>query len=416
MKILIFTSNIPSEEIIHHSQTAVHIQCFYAIQEFLKKHDISLQIIFDDSRKNTVLEEWEKILISKLNRKIKILKPIFLSKLVFFDKLPNFLKKIIYTNNVYKMYKLFFYKKDYFKNLKGEYDFFVSYLSPESVALISGYKKRKLTFEGDLHYQSFSVSLQNVQANSIKKKLINFYSKFICRIWKSIYLLLLKDFDKIFFANLNSLNLLKGKLAGHFIGTLWPESKFLKKYKKKKKLNIILGVGNVSSSSNRNAIAYVTKKLIPVINKRINYSNLNFILISSGLLTNEEKDSFSKINTIMKGWVEDLDKELLDCDIFVFLNNSGPIKAIFSRQIYAWSLGLCVLGHIDGLKTMTQMKNNYNIMLGQDEVKIVEQMKKLINSDVLREKIGLNGLKTYRSYFSPQKHTNNILKYIETCQ
>ena len=336
MKILIFTSCIPSEKIVHSSQSAVHIQSFYAIQEFLKKHDISLQIIFDESRTNTVLDKWEKNLISKLNKKIKILNPIFLSKLVFFDKLPNLLKKILYENNVYKNYKLFFYKKDYFKEFKDEYDFFISYLSPESIALISDHKTRKLTFEGDLHYQSFSLTINSLQTNSLKKKLIKFYSKFICKMWESIYLFLLKDFNRVFAANLNMTLSLRGKLNTRFIGTLWPESKIIKKYQKTKKLNIILGFGNSSNTASRNAIVYLTQKLIPVIYKRINYSNVNFIFMSSGKISSEEKNSFLKINTTIKGWVEDLDKELLDSDIFVFMNNAGPSKAIFSRQIYVY--------------------------------------------------------------------------------
>ena len=416
MKILFFTSSIPSEKSVHPSQSAPHIQSFHTIKELSKKYDISLQILFDNSRKSKNLEDWEKKLIEKLKRNIKVLNPIFLSKIVIFDKLPSYLKKKIEENVVYNNYKLFFYKKQYFKNLKDEYHLFFSYLCPESTSLLYGCKKKKISFEGDLHYQSYDASIKSLSANSIKKAFIKYYSILTNRIWRYLYCKFLNDYERVFCANLNAISSLNGKLKNnYFIGTLWPESKTIKKHKKKSKINILLSMGPKSKSATGNAINYITTRLIPIIIKRISYKNINFSVISSSRISDREKKSFSKINTNIKGWVKDINNELLECDIFVFLNNAGPIKAIFSRQIYAWSLGLCVLAHANSLKTMTQMKNDYNIMLGEDEVKIVDQMKKLIDSYELRKKIGQNGFKTYKNNFSPSVHTKNFSDYIESC-
>ena len=418
MKLLFCSSCIPSEKISNATQSAVNIQSYYTLINLIQNGcEIDLQIIFDDNRENQNLEPYEKKLIKILKKKkINVLNPIFLSKVdLVKNKVPKFLVKFIKKNVIFKTYKLFFKRAFFLKKLDiKDYDRIFLYLCPESTALFYGSKVKKISFEGDFHYQSFETNIKKNNFSSFNFIILFIINYLTLFFWKIIYVKILMDYNKVLFASYNIFNKFKLKISNSFfVGTLWPNNeRFQIKRGKKKKVKVILHIGNFNNTAGGNALRYIYEKLSNLIYQKVNREKVDFFIIGAGKLEKNMEKKFLNLGFIIKSWVKDLDQEMINCDIFVFLNNAGPLKAIFSRQIYAWSLGLCVLAHSDSLNTVKQMKNNFNIIVGSNEFEIIEKLNYLIESKNERKRIGRNALSTFTKNFSPQMHTKKILSYL----
>lgn len=110
----------------------------------------------------------------------------------------------------------------------------------------------------------------------------------------------------------------------------------------------------------------------------------------------------------MRGFVTDVDTELLSCPIFLLANNRFDFKVGHTRILHAFSLGACVVAWRDTALAMPELIDGENILLADD----ADEMAKLIatagRDRALRRRIGMAGAETLRRYFNPETNIHEM--------
>lgn len=114
-------------------------------------------------------------------------------------------------------------------------------------------------------------------------------------------------------------------------------------------------------------------------------------------------------NTVVRGYVEDLNFELHDSDVFLFLNNAGPLKAIFSRRIMAWAMGLCLIAHDGSRSALPEVVHGENALVGATPTELTSSVKLACLDGDLNRKIRQGGRHTYEECFTPAAVSEKIL-------
>ncbi|MBI4994118.1 glycosyltransferase family 4 protein [Candidatus Peregrinibacteria bacterium] len=115
----------------------------------------------------------------------------------------------------------------------------------------------------------------------------------------------------------------------------------------------------------------------------------------------------------MRGFVDDIDAELLKSRVFLCVNNGSVYKVGHTRYLHAWSLGCCVVAHKDAALSMPEIVHDKNALLGQNPAEIANLIKTAIEDPGLRARIGEGGYNTFKEYFVASSVAPKILDKIK---
>ncbi len=118
-------------------------------------------------------------------------------------------------------------------------------------------------------------------------------------------------------------------------------------------------------------------------------------------------------DVIWRGYVDDIDREIRDCDIFLCVNNGTEYKVGHTRYLHAWSLRALVVAHCDAACSMPEIQNGVNSLLGKNAEEIAENILQAIQDKELAEKIRQVGYETYLKYFVAEKVAARICEQIQ---
>jgi len=204
------------------------------------------------------------------------------------------------------------------------------------------------------------------------------------------------------------------------------ETKYLKKYyrsvstqplvyplpkssNKKKKIYDILFIGYLDWPPNEVAIKWFSLKILPLVSQQIPKAKLHVI----GEINNKLLFLKNNKNVIFHGYQKDLNPFLGASKIFVlpFKTGSGVrIKALTALQngipIVSTKLG------VEGLK----IKNNKEYLLAESEQKFAQCVIKLLEDDILRDKISTAQREYFYKNHTIEKNTDYLDKYLEICR
>jgi hypothetical protein len=174
------------------------------------------------------------------------------------------------------------------------------------------------------------------------------------------------------------------------------------------KLNICSSIGGLNSTGNYFGIKYLSESIIPKIN------NKNFIFNIYGRYKLHKELYHLKKNKFLKfrGFVKNIDNEIIKSKFCLILNNAHNKSLIggYTRVIYFFSLGKCLIAHKNLKKSMPELKNNYNCLLGGSAKEIIELINKSEKNKKKISKIELNAKKTYIKKYTPKVVFDQILK------
>ena len=177
---------------------------------------------------------------------------------------------------------------------------------------------------------------------------------------------------------------------------------------------IIAHVGSLGNTANTFALMYLLEQVMPAIEAKLEGIAYEVHVIGGGTPTNRVEDLLNNSRTIRRGFVEDLDSEMLSCDVFLFLNHQGPLLSIFSRPIYAWSLGLCMVAHANGTEALPELSHQENVLLGKTPNEIATAVHAAISNPDLNQCLRNGGRQTYLENFTPCCLTQHIAKILQT--
>jgi glycosyltransferase involved in cell wall biosynthesis len=177
-----------------------------------------------------------------------------------------------------------------------------------------------------------------------------------------------------------------------------------------KPLKIIGNIGKLGSTANTLGIEYLGKKLLPVLEQIMNGIAFELHIFGSGSPHAIAANTFNNPKVIWRGFVENIDEELSNCDVFLCVNNATEYKVTHTRYLHAWSLSAPVVAHQDVALSMPEIRNEENALLGTNATEIALHIKSLALDKALRNKIKEGGYQTFKLKFTASAVVKQIIQ------
>jgi glycosyltransferase involved in cell wall biosynthesis len=133
-------------------------------------------------------------------------------------------------------------------------------------------------------------------------------------------------------------------------------------------------------------------------------------LIGEGTLNPQFQHLKAGPRVIVRGYVEDLDRELESSDVFLMLNNAGPLIAAFTRHMVAWSSGMCLVAHQGSLQAIPEIQHGENTLVGADPVEIAAMIAQAGRDIDLNVRLRRGGRALYERCFTPHRVAARLLE------
>lgn len=226
--------------------------------------------------------------------------------------------------------------------------------------------------------------------NLIEKLFFSLEAKRTRRYEKKI----IHDFDEGWFISREDANNLD--LQGEKIKIIPNPIRICESKSNYKLFNRLVFVGNMSVPHNISAAQFVADKLMP---KLIRSFEVEFDIIGAQP-AQVIKNLHSKNNTKVLGFVQDLFEELHKSDIFI-----APMfysAGVQNKVLEAMSIGLPVVTSPNVARSINAI-NNQHLLVGENTDEYLLIIKKLLNNEDLRKRIGKGGFNLINEKFSMKK-------------
>jgi len=194
-------------------------------------------------------------------------------------------------------------------------------------------------------------------------------------------------------------------------GREWQERK--RNLEKESPAIIIGSIGKLNGTANQYGLEILGKDFLPLLRKKARGFNYEIHIFGAGKMHPSLEKYFQTPEVKIRGFVEDIDKEIFSAKVFLCLNNASPYKVGHTRYLHAWSLGACIVAHKDARLSMPEIIHQKNALLGKDIEEIVDLVIQAISDSNLRFKIGEAGYQTFKECFTAEKVVSKIIKKIE---
>lgn len=241
-------------------------------------------------------------------------------------------------------------------------------------------------------------------------------------IIKRASFMVLKDFDQTYNVANNDANFYsKNSIKCSYLQNMWPINNNLKniiKLRNLEELNnskkIIASVGNLSATGNSLGFIALKNEILPALEqqlkKYINLIDLELHIFGKGKPKKHIEPLLSNPFIKVRGFVDDLDSEILSAPIFLVANNFYDFRVGCTRILHAWSLGACVICFKGSSEAMPEIKNGVNALIGKDGNEIAKLIIKALKDKSLRTKIAKGGYSTLRKDFNSKKIVSKLEK------
>jgi len=168
-------------------------------------------------------------------------------------------------------------------------------------------------------------------------------------------------------------------------------------------LRIVGNVGLLSATGNSLGILKISTEIIPELRKQLGGSRFEIHLFGAGKLHKNVMSAICSPELIVRGFVDDLDSEILASDIFLVANNWHSLFQVGNtRFLHAWSLGACCVSFRGSSKAMPELVDGENILLGDSAQEVVAKILKVYSERSLMKRIRFRGFETVRTLFAPE--------------
>jgi glycosyltransferase involved in cell wall biosynthesis len=166
-------------------------------------------------------------------------------------------------------------------------------------------------------------------------------------------------------------------------------------------IHILGNISAVTATGNTFGLRYLAREVLPRLDSDFADVDWTVNVTGGGSLADDLRAAFDRPRVVVKGFVPDLDAEMLSNDIFLLLNNAGPYTGGYTRVVYAMSSGACVIAHRRLADSMPEVRHGDNALLGETAAEIVAHVMHAARDSELRRRIGRNARRTYEREFHP---------------
>jgi glycosyltransferase involved in cell wall biosynthesis len=168
------------------------------------------------------------------------------------------------------------------------------------------------------------------------------------------------------------------------------------------KVKIIASVGKLNGTANAHGFEYLLNHLLPELRRVFTEKSFELHIFGTGEPHPALVELWNQPEIIRRGFVEDLDAEISDADLFLVLNNATEFNVCHTRYLHAWSIGSCLVGHASVREAMPEFSHGENSLLGHDAEEIALLIKRVSSDEALRLALIQGGRLTHSKFFAPR--------------
>lgn len=199
-----------------------------------------------------------------------------------------------------------------------------------------------------------------------------------------------------------------GVPQSQYIQNMWPippEADYAgqrRQREKLKALKICASIGGLQGTANTYGLHFIGRELAPLLAAELGPENVELHVYGARQPTRAVQAALRHPIIKVRGFVDDIDSEMLESPIFLMCNNCGHYKAGHTRFLHAWSLSACVIAHSENLATMPELEHGRNVLLAANAAEFAAAIKQASRDQSLRETIGHGGRETFVEHFAPR--------------
>lgn len=415
MRILVINTIWPYPS---HSIRAANVVFFELLSEFCKQPGAKPLFLKIDESEDSVITKDEKEGIDLLTAQgVKILPPLVLLtpfikrgvlKRIISPEITDFYPQLIHKKKVEEI--IISYKPDVL---------FIPW-SNYATPLCSDIPVVKFAYYGNPDAKSAQAMAKFNFDHGCEKYIKYSVQKRILKSFEKKHLAMIKKYELLGDVAVNDAQYYRkrGHQNAFYMQNVWID-RFGDSWIEKKKMaendkTIIVGnIGKLGGTANTHGLELLGRDLLPAFRQAMKGREFEIHIFGSGNLHPAISKYFQAPEIRMRGFVDDIDQEILSAKVFLCMNNGSAYKVGHTRYLHAWSLGCCIVAHKDAALSMPEMVHGENVLLGGTSAEIAELIKTAIENTSLRAKIGQGGYNTFKGYFTAEKVVPKILRKIQ---
>lgn len=166
-------------------------------------------------------------------------------------------------------------------------------------------------------------------------------------------------------------------------------------------LKICGNLGHLGATANTFGLWAMCEEILPALRRRLGDNGFEMHVYGRTQPRRFLRNWLQQPNIHLRGFVDDIDAEMLSCPVFLLANNRHDFKVGHTRILTAFASGACVVAFQDTALAMPELVHGENILLGKDGEEVAALIAEAGADRSLRRHIGRNALRTLRELFAP---------------
>lgn len=166
-------------------------------------------------------------------------------------------------------------------------------------------------------------------------------------------------------------------------------------------VSVLANIGAVNATGNGFGLAYLAREVLPALAPELR-ARIEVNICGGGTLDPGLASALQAQGVRVRGFVEDIDGEVLANRVFLLLNNAGPYTGGYTRVCYAFSSGACLVAHRRLAESMPEVKHGENALLGESGAEIARLLRQAVEDPGLARSLGEGARRTYEAVYRPE--------------
>lgn len=176
---------------------------------------------------------------------------------------------------------------------------------------------------------------------------------------------------------------------------------------------IVGNLGKLDATANTHGLEILGRDVLPELRRAMAGRNFEVHLFGSGKPHPAIAGLLDGPEVRRRGFVDDIDDEMMTAPVFLCLNNASRFKVGHTRYLHAWSLGSCVVAHRDAALSMPEMVSGENCLLGASAAEIADMVATVARDAPMRRRLGEAGYATFVEKFTARPVVAQILSRLK---
>lgn len=186
-----------------------------------------------------------------------------------------------------------------------------------------------------------------------------------------------------------------------YVGNTWPDFLHKVPFPHNARKKIVGHIGHLGRTGSTYGLSFLLKEVLPRLRELMVDQPYDVHVIGDGDMAPGLRELRDQPNVVWRGFIEDLDAELVDCDAFCIFNNAGFYKAAYTRHIVAWASGLPLVVHRGSLDAIPEIIHGENALVACTADEAARNLRDVVMNQELNHRIRDAGRRTFLAHFTP---------------